>query len=560
MEKNRNSDKDYKQRGEFVPNNFAPDANGRIRFEYVDDKKRLYRVSLNLKKKTIKQFYKYGGTVAMMDRTTNAPLRVDKRNRKTGEVKRGPASIEVHIGKINEDVTGDVMRLQIIKEVEDAAEKLANQYSSQSKETLRRFRTLDDMTLTEVLIAYEDDAVIERSEEEQSRRKYRNRLEKLARELPDKALKSLKKQEIAKVLPAIQNGTKLEYLNDLSHLISFAEEKEGEVSAFSATLKKAMKQVKGKDAGRERNSAERRAANSDTLSDAAEGIVNEMILKQYQTDCCYVALALIKGGGLSNETICRLRMKDIQRSSSDKERVFINLEQHFSSATQDYTFPLFPLEAVLLNGYMDSLKKQYGKTRMEPEKYLLSKDGEGKTPIGSKDISECCRNVLQTIVLGYAERLGRYELISAKGTRQLINTYDKRLIDCGVDKTNDYGAWLFLRHMQMRRLVQADHYRSFTGESGRQCMFDYVSHDRRFLPPRSQNKEEVLLEKGYRLENYEREGDMDCQLLELEIELNPGETLIVYTEHGALLQIADVERIGEMIEKPGTSQESSQEP
>ena len=34
---------------------------------------------------------------------------------------------------------------------------------------------------------------------------------------------------------------------------------------------------------------------------------------------------------------------------------------------------------------------------------------------------------------------------------------------------------------------------------------------------------------------------MDCQLLELEIELNPGETLTFYTEHGALLQIVSVE-------------------
>ena len=543
MAKIKNNDEDYKQRGEFTPNNFKPDANGKIRVEYVDEKKRLYRASLNLKKKTKKQFYKYGGTVTMLDRTTKAPLQVEKRNSKTGEIERGPASTEVHIGKIDEDVTGDVLRMQIIKGVEDAAAELAKKYSAQNQQTLRRFRALDDMTLTEAVIAYGDDAAMERSPDEKNRKNYRKHLERLTQELPDKALKSLKKREIAEVLPVIRNGTRLEYLTDLGHLISFAEEKEGVVSAFSEILQKAMKLVKGKDAIRERNNAERRAANSDALSDAAEGIVNEMILKRYQTDCCQIALALIKGGGLSNETICRLRMKDIQRTSSDKECVYINLEQHFSSATQDYTFPLFPWEANLLNDYMDNLRKQYGKNRMQPEKYLLSQDTEGEIPIESKAISDCCRITLHEIVLGYAERLGRHELMRAKGTRQLINTYDKRLSNCGVERANDYGAWLFLRHMQMRRLIQADHYRSFTGESGRQCMYDYVSHDRRFLPPRSKTGDDILPEKGYRLESCLREGNTDCQLLELEIELNPGETLTFYTEHGELLQIASVERM-----------------
>ena len=541
MAKIRNNNEDYKQRGEFTPNNFKPDANGKIRFEYTDDKKRLYRVSLNLKKKTKKQYYKYGGTVTMLDRTTKAPLQVEKRNRKTGEIERGPASTEVHIGKIDEDVTGEILRLQIIKEVEDAAAKLAKKYSSQNQQTLRRFRALDDMTLTEVVIAYGDDAALERSQDEAKRKNYRKHLERLAQELPDKALKSLKKREIAEVLPTVQSGTRLEYLNDLSHLISAAEEIDGAVSAFSDTLQKAVKQMIGRDVVHERSNAERHAANSDSLSDAAEGIVNEMILKRYQADCCQVALALIKGGGLSNEAICRLRMKDIQRTSLDKEQVYINLEQHFSSATQDYTFPIFPWEAVLVNNYMDDLRKQYGKSRMQPEKYLLSQDAEGEIPIESKAISECCRTTLHEIVLGYADRLGRRELMRAKGTRQLVNTYDKRLSDCGVDRTNDYGAWLFLRHMQMRRLIQADHYRSFTGESGRQCMYDYVSHDRRFLPPRSKTGDDILPEKGYRLESCVREGNTDCQLLELEIELNPGETLTFYTEHGELLQIADVE-------------------
>lgn len=194
-----------------------------------------------------------------------------------------------------------------------------------------------------------------------------------------------------------------------------------------------------------------------------------------------------------------------------------------------------------MNNYMDELRKQYGKSRMQPEKYLLSQDAEGEIPIESKAISECCRTMLHEIVLGYADRLGRHELIRAKGTRQIINTYDKRLSNCGVDRTNDYGAWMFLRHMQMRRLIQADHYRSFTGESGRQCMYDYVSHDRRFLPPMRQNNDSITPKEGYRLERYEREGYTDCQLLELEIELNPGETLTFYTEHGELLQIAGVE-------------------
>lgn len=297
---------------------------------------------------------------------------------------------------------------------------------------------------------------------------------------------------------------------------------------------KETRRLKNQCSNTDNKRAETDAANSDVIPNDAEIILNQSTLR-WKENCLLIAIALMKGGGLNPKDISSLVISQVL-TSKNPELVFIAISRQFASATQNYTFPLFPYEARILYQYIKSLDP----SRRSGDCYLLSKDAEGKVPFSAEEITAFIRLELQKLQFGYASRLGKLNLSRQNGVSILLNTYRMRLEKyCGVTANYDEGALKFMVHQSLQTLVQADHYRSFTGESGQQCLYDYVRHDRRFIKERS--FDEKFLAK--RLPNAQvvypcKEGSE--HEVTLEVELGETETLQLLSLHGMIVSFESI--------------------
>ena len=343
---------------------------------------------------------------------------------------------------------------------------------------------------------------------------------------------------LSQALPNKSDRTKAEYLSDLQHFVDYVEVQQRYECGLRTAIERVKDKLKLKDPDKSEAAAAKVASNSRILPDKAEEVLNNRI-EQNLDNPRFVALAFAKGGGLSNADICALKVGDIQ-TTSNSDVTFVRLTKNYVSATQDYTFPLFPWESRLIHKYLQMLKKKYGPDRLAEDKYLLSsKKDTGLTPLEAKKITELCRLELQKMRFGYAELIGNADLSRDKGITMLRSTYRARLEACGITKDHDEGAWLFMHHMTLGNNTQADHYRSFTAESGRQCLLDYVMQDRRFLPKQFSP---YLYHAGRGSFTLRPEDDNAYQAL-IEFELNPPEIATIRTQTGANYEILAVEQI-----------------
>lgn len=232
-------------------------------------------------------------------------------------------------------------------------------------------------------------------------------------------------------------------MHSLRHFVAFVETQQHVDSDFLPTIDNCLGKIAKQTKGSKNRKAMLDASNSYVLSNGAEETLNEQII-EHQHDPYYIAIALLKGGGLSKQDICALKVGDVQRGK-DLEEVFLALRCEFSSATQNYCFPLLAWEARLLQNYMIQLEN-LGFERMDSIRYLLSID-DGTTPLDPGQIIALCRGELQRLKFGYADLVGNADLRKSRGTELLRKTYRHRLETyCGVTVKTDEGALLFLSH------------------------------------------------------------------------------------------------------------------
>jgi hypothetical protein len=186
---------------------------------------------------------------------------------------------------------------------------------------------------------------------------------------------------------------------------------------------------------------------------------------------------------LDIKDIIELRIGDFQMDEKEDRKVFVILRREYAnSATQIYTFPLFPYEALLVNRYIREMRNQ-NPARVEPNCYLLSADTEGMEKMPVEGFNAFVRNLLMMYTIGYASRLGDVDLSKQHGIELLKATYRHRLEEyCGVSEQTDGDALTFLTHRSLAGHVQGDHYRSFTDSYGRDRLLGYVWRDQRFIP------------------------------------------------------------------------------
>ena len=108
-----------------------------------------------------------------------------------------------------------------------------------------------------------------------------------------------------------------------------------------------------------------------------------------------------------------------------------------------------------------------------------------------------CRAELNKLRFGYSALIGNRSLKKDNGINILNTTYRMRLKKyCNLSPETDEGAYKFMVHESLTTMVQADHYRSFTDESGQQILYDFVRHDRRFIKQRDPNMRSLPISKS----------------------------------------------------------------
>lgn len=508
------------------------DANGNIHGRYTDVSGREYEFTLNYRQTG---YYAMTGTQKMIDPVSKRVLRIYDDN--LG--KYIPASIQIHVKKPGAE---DEPRRLIESEVERAAQSLSERYMRQFARALKNGKMLSEMTILEARTAYGEEAAANYSSKSNRQKTYMKILQKLY--FDGKTMGTLDKKALLAEAERVVNSLtgQKEVLVKLLDFAEFIESQQRIKPEVAPEVKEALnvveRRMEEERAKKEGKRAAKNASNSDVLPNEAEEQLNRRCI-EFITKPEYIVIALLKGSGLHIDEVCKLKGGQCCRDGNP-EKMFLEIKREFASATQDYTFPIFPFEAWLLNSYIDMLEKEGGAERIKPEKYLFSQDS-GDTPLNSTEVRKVCRTELQRLRFGVADLLGNIDLQKDKGVQLLKKTYEHRLEKyCGVSREKDEGAWLFFRHMSLGKRIQADHYRSFTGESGRQCLMDYVMQDRRFLPDLRRGKKgttsyrTIADRREYTV--YPCDSENEQQVL-VEFELEAGESVHISAEHGCILKV-----------------------
>ena len=511
-------------------NPFVPNESGRFEDVYTDQDGYLFRYRLNMRGKG---YYMAVGTQSLLDPTTRQPMVVyNNANAKS------ISSIAIHIPfpKDGEDIE-TIINLELGR----TAAILKHQYGEQFCTARQQGKLLSEMTLTEATQAFLEASKFAVSTAANTQKRYATSVRSIAKAIPTVNIGRIKQSTLLNAVKSANNGGR-QKLNDLKAFIDFSEQQQAISSGLLPVIDSAIKKIPKTSANSNRNRrAAINASNSDILSAKAEEVFNQRLYDN-KSEANYVALALPKGVGLGLDEICTLKMWQVQRDPRNPEIVFFAIKRSFVSATQDYTFPIFPLEARLINEYINILKDRYGEDRLRGDKYLFSVD-DGTTPIAESEVKELCRLELQKLKFGYADLLGRVDLQKDKGVELLRRTYRSRLENCGLTRSEDEGAYLFMLHQSLGTKIQADHYRGLTGESGREFLLSIVMQDRRFIPEekRRQRKAETYRTVGDRRECILRRKDyQNVQQATIVCELKENERAEFRADHGCVVCIEEV--------------------
>lgn len=354
------------------------------------------------------------------------------------------------------------------------------------------------LTLAQILLLYD------KAYESQDARKvdrYHRQLkciDAIAQELLDTPMSKIRRSILTAALPqGVGVETQLKYLRALEDFLSLVQAKarlaDPLIPCIQGMVEELARENKHKTSKKKRIAA----ANAHHLPHEIEGKLNETISVNLMEGPRFLAMALIKGGCLPLKDSVELRLENLQLDENDPRIVFVTLRRQYAgSATQFYTFPLFPYEAILVNRYIHALGER-SPARIEGDRFLLSEDEEGKVPMNTKGFSAFVRNILQTFRIGYAGLLGDMDLSQNHGIEILRNTYQHRLQEyCGISPQHDRGAYTFLQHLSLADQVQSDHYRSFTADCGPDRLLGLVWRDQRFIPPKPKQHQLLKSKQG----------------------------------------------------------------
>ena len=278
-------------------------------------------------------------------------------------------------------------------------------------------------------------------------------------------------------------------------------------------------------------------ANSDILSVDEERELNRLIMSNI-SDGTFIALSLVKEGGLPAKDACNLTWNDL--SFPDEFPGFALVKLHlekFSSATHDYSFLLFPFAFQVLSARKKWLQEKGYSNRQIEQMPVASNPNNEKTALASDELVRISRTVLRDCGVGYATLAALEEYKKAAGITLLHNTYQYRLNDVCLLKY-DPAIVKYMRHQSLGNMLQADHYRSFNDFSARYHIATALSRDTRFESSQL-NKKPIKKTKigGFETIVVSSPTRQDVAAATFRLRLKPGECISISSVHGCVLSI-----------------------
>lgn len=185
--------------------------------------------------------------------------------------------------------------------------------------------------------------------------------------------------------------------------------------------------------------------------------------------------------------------------------------------------------------------------RIQADRFLVSADDMGLQRVDRKDVIMFCRNLLLEIghQIDYYSMMKGQDLSSDRGVKMLRATYSYRLekyADLSIQ--TDTGAYTFMRHDNLAPYVQADHYRGFTGEYGRQFLTDHLQRDRRGIPEKNRRKDVYyrnLKDDGITRYTYQPQSLERCTHYEMTIVAQEDAIAYFESEYGGFFEINELD-------------------
>lgn len=475
------------------------------------------------------------GTIAILDAQTGYLMQRDpdsKTHRFEDAIHRSLIVPLPNAGQRQEDI--------IWQTVERAARKLARENAARLRAEWHRTDSLGALTLHQALDVYMTDYLTDRTSSGKLRVTYQNRLMSLAACLSERQIKDIRRVDLKRFCEQHCAENRAAYIEELDRFLKDTAHRLGMRVPTDAAEKYLTSLAVG-SSNAERKQMQRTAANADILPIRYEHKLDQMAW-EHMGEPLWGATMLIKEGGLATEVICGLRIADIECTDNSEGKVFILYRRDgLASATQDYTFPLSPCGGMYIAKYIQLLRTQ-DDARSTEERYLFSSDMEGNIPLESTEVNAFIRKQLSGFLFGYAGQISLNEgLTISMGASLLRATREKHLReDCGL--SGDSGALNFLLHRSMTNQVQANHYRAFTDETGREYLWRALQRDRHGLPEALEDAEKPKRVSRAARENYdelrfppqELYGDM-LLIVHLSGELKEGDKIEVIAQEGCFL-------------------------
>lgn len=360
------------------------------------------------------------------------------------------------------------------------------------------------------------------------------RLKKISQLILYKAIGDISLREVDATCKLIGSNWR-EYIQDASDFLDHAmllKHESLETNVFTEYLARHPKGKQENNPGRPKD-----VANSDILSVDEERKLNHLIMSNIN-DGAFIALSLVKEGGLPAKDACNLTWNDLSFPAEFPGFILVKLHlDKFSSATHDYSFLLFPFAFQVLSARKKwLLEKGYSKRQIE-QMPVASDPNDEKTALTSDELVRISRTVLRDCGVGYATLAALQEYQKAAGITLLHNTYQYRLNDVCLLK-HDPAIVKYMRHQSLGNMLQADHYRSFNDFSARYHIATALSRDTRFESSQF-NKKPIKKGKIGNLETIVVSSPtrQDVAAATFRLRLKPGQRINISSTHGCVLSI-----------------------
>ena len=492
-----------------------------------------YRVSINRQPTAAR--YTRRGTVTVLDPEIMKPLKSSD-----GKCVRKEYNISNNEDGVWEKIIKDKIISVIIS--------IHHQLSPTLKQKRVEEEDVRELCLKEALDLYGEGALEHRYRDDTYGKQYLNTLYRLSNRLGDLTLRKISKGDIKKLCASLAPSTALNYLNYLCDFINYIEvEKHTSIGIIPIITDAINKQRRAKKRGSGR-SYEKKSM-TDVLPNEIELKINQMCAEHMMEEPMFIAVALLKGGGITVDDVINCRIGELERIKKKDELtiVFVELYKEYrGSATQNYTFPIFPLEAHLIDEYITKMGEN-NPERIQADRFLVSADDKGLQRVDRKDVIMFCRNLLLEIghQIDYYSMMKGQDLSSDRGVKMLRATYSYRLEKyADISLQTDAGAYTFMRHDNLAPYVQADHYRGFTGEYGRQFLTDHSQRDRRGIPEKNRRKDVYyrnLKDDGITRYTYQPQSLERCTHYEMTIVAQEDGIAYFECEYGGLFEINELD-------------------